>query len=96
MNQHLNIVVWLNHPEVACFTFDPGARERLTLALPGTAVTVCHHAAEFRQALPGADVAAVWRFEQAWFDEATRLRLLVTPAAGRDYFHVTPPRTPPT
>lgn len=46
---------------------------------------------EFLDELPHADAAAVWRFEQDWFARAPRLRRLATPAAGRDYFRVTPP-----
>ena len=91
MNNRLTIAVWLRHPEVTCFAFDDRALERLTCGVPGAVVTVCRDEAEFRTVLPRADVAAVWRFKQAWFDEAPRLRLLVTPAAGRDYFCVTPP-----
>ena len=91
MSEHLNIVVWLHHPDVDCFTFGEAAMARLRLGIPGATVTVCQSEARFLAALPGADVAAVWRFEQAWFEPASRLRLLVTPAAGRDYFSVTPP-----
>ena len=46
---------------------------------------------EFVRALPRADAAVVWTFRQEWFGAAPRLRVLCTPAAGKDYFKVVPP-----
>lgn len=42
--------------------------------------------------LPSTDIAIIWYFEQEWFKQAPRLKYLITPAAGRDYFQVTPPQ----
>jgi len=45
----------------------------------------------FRKVLPEAHAALVWTFHQEEFALAPRLRLVATPAAGRDYFSVSPP-----
>jgi phosphoglycerate dehydrogenase-like enzyme len=87
----METVVWLTSLGVDCFAFTHANRERLMREVPGLRVTLCATEAEFLAVLPQAEVAIVWRFEQAWFGQALRLRWLVTPAAGRDYFKVVPP-----
>lgn len=57
----------------------------------GWRVVCARSVAAFEAALPEADAVAVWTFRQEWFASAPRLRALCTPAAGRDYFRVTPP-----
>ncbi|MGN0843864.1 MAG: NAD(P)-dependent oxidoreductase [Kiritimatiellia bacterium] len=47
--------------------------------------------AEFLQCLPSARAAVVWTFRQDWFTHVAPVFDLFTPAAGRDYFHITPP-----
>lgn len=85
------IAVYLTHPDVSCWTFGDPHAARLNAHFPGTRVLVCNSEAEFLEGLGAADVALVWRFRQEWFSRAPRLRVLATPAAGRDYFHVSPP-----
>lgn len=46
---------------------------------------------EFLRRLPSARAAVVWTFRQDWFALAQPVFDLFTPAAGRDYFHITPP-----
>jgi phosphoglycerate dehydrogenase-like enzyme len=87
----METVVWLTSLGVECFRFTALHRERLRREAPELRVTLCATEAEFRAALPRAELAMVWHFQQAWFAEAPRLRWLVTPAAGRDYFQVVPP-----
>lgn len=57
----------------------------------GWRVAAAHDEESFLRILPEADAAIVWTFRQEWFASAPRLRALCTPAAGRDYFRVTPP-----
>ena len=85
------IVLWITHKRVAEWSLTPAPVARLRAALPGAAITDCRSEAEFRAALPDADVALTWRFEQAWFADAPTLRILGTRAAGREYLNVTPP-----
>ncbi|MCX7935922.1 MAG: hydroxyacid dehydrogenase, partial [Planctomycetota bacterium] len=74
-----------------CWHFSESNRQRLQAALPEAEIAVCSDREAFFRALSHAEVAIIWRFQQEWFAFAPRLRLLATPAAGRDYFSVTPP-----
>lgn len=88
----LNIAVWLTHREVECFNFGEQDLSRLSSAIPLAETIVCGDKDAFLEALPRTEIAAVWRFSQEWFALAPQLRWLVTPAAGRDYFHVEAPQ----
>ena len=57
----------------------------------GVPARLCTSEEEFLSLLPKAGAVFVWRFRQEWFALAPGLRHVCTPAAGRDYFHVTPP-----
>jgi phosphoglycerate dehydrogenase-like enzyme len=83
--------VHLTHGSVDCWNFGQRHADALRAKLPGVRTVICREAAEFLRALPEAGIAVAWRFRQEWFDLAPRLRILATPAAGRDYFTVTPP-----
>lgn len=86
-----NIAVFLQHDIVPSWQISDRQAQRLRDSLPGVVVNVCRGEAAFLEALPQADCAMVWRFKQEWLDIAQRLKLLSTPAAGRDYFKITPP-----
>ncbi len=86
-----NIAVFLRHDEVSAWQFSDRQAELLRLRLPGAAVTLCRDETEFISALQHADCAVVWRFKQEWFVHAPGLRVLATPAAGKDYFSIIPP-----
>ena len=64
---------------------------RLRATYPAAEVSWCRDEASFLEALPCADVAVTWAFRQEWFNHAPRLRRIATPAAGRDFFPITPP-----
>jgi phosphoglycerate dehydrogenase-like enzyme len=87
----MHIVIWITHRRVPEWALSAAQAERLALAVPGARVTRCESEEAFRAALRDADVALVWTFKQEWFAEARRLRVLSTPAAGREYLNVTPP-----
>jgi len=87
----MNIAVYLHHRTIAEFRFTQRNAERLAEQLRGCSIGVYEDEASFLNALPEAEVVLVWAFEQAWFDRAKKLRIISTPAAGRDYFSVTPP-----
>lgn len=88
----MQIVLWITHRQVSEWALTAKQAARFERRLPsGVRVTCCASSAEFLDALPAADVAVVWKFRQEWFERAPRLRLLSTPAAGREYLAVTPP-----
>ena len=65
-------------------------RSKLAAVGAGEAV-LCRDLESFLAALPTATHALTWTFRQEWFACAPKLRQIATPAAGKDYFHVTPP-----
>ena len=62
-----------------------------SLLAPAWRILAARSQDEFTCMLAEADAAIVWTFHQEWFALAPHLRLLCTPAAGKDYFHVSPP-----
>lgn len=87
----MRIAVWLTHNDVDCWNFSEKEQEHLQRNLNYANVIRCTSKKEFLKALPEAEVALIWRFEQEWFEAAPMLRYIITPAAGKDYFNVTPP-----
>ncbi len=86
-----NLLVFLPNA-VASFQPTTGQLEFLRQKLPQDwTLTVVSSEADFLQRLPSARAATVWTFRQDWFAHAPDLFDLFTPAAGRDYFHITPP-----
>lgn len=65
--------------------------QRLREALPGFEVCWCRTEEAFLQALPKAEAALAWRWEEAWYGRAPNLGKIATPAAGHDFF---PPEKP--
>lgn len=86
----MHIAVHLNTRDIPCWRFQPRHRAQLQAALPEATLAVCHDSDSFVEALKTADIALVWRFTQAWLDSAPALTWIATPAAGRDYFELTP------
>jgi len=87
----MKVLVWLSHRELPCFEITADQIDRLRGRLPEAEIVVARDEAPFLELLPDARVAVVWRFEQDWIERAAKLEWIITPAAGRDYFHVTPP-----
>lgn len=79
------------HP---CFQVTAEQALRFEAQLPPAAdlpVRICRSETEFTTFLPQATAVFVWTFKQEWFEIAPKLRHVCTPAAGRDYFKVSPP-----
>ncbi len=87
----MNILCWLQHPQVREWSLSEAQSDRLRTLLPEALVRTCESLEAFLEALPEAEVALVWRFRQDWFAQAPRLRLLSTPAAGHEYLDVIAP-----
>lgn len=87
------ILVFLEN-EVPFFRPTDAQAARFDRMLPADAdrpVRLCRTEAQFTSLLPQATAVFVWSFRQEWFALAPKLRHVCTPAAGRDYFRVTPP-----
>lgn len=85
----MNIVSYLVSPGIRTLTMtDRDASYMESLLDVDAHVVNCHDEPEFLASLPGADIVLTWVFRQEWFSLAPRLRLVSTPAAGKDYFSV--------
>ena len=80
-----NYLVWLEWPE-KCFRVNAQALRFLRSLLPnGARVIHARSESAFLRQLPKATHAIVWNFNPEWFAKAGRLKLLATPAAGREF-----------
>ena len=81
MNTYL---IWLEWPE-RCFRANDGDLKLFRSLVPkGSRVVRVKSESEFLKALPSATHAVVWHFKKEWFARATKLKVLATPAAGRE------------
>lgn len=84
-------LVWLEWPE-RCFRAsaeDICALEKMVPSL--SRVIRVRSEKAFLKALPSATHAIVWNFKKEWFSLAPRLKVLATPAAGREFVPETGP-----
>lgn len=81
-----NILVYLTHPHVEAWNFRPEHKDLLESRVPGLKVEVCLNSKDFRERLPQAEAAIVWFFKESW--SASHLKLIATPAAGKDWIEV--------
>ena len=81
---HNNYLVWLNWP-IGAFRLNARSKAVLESFLPeGAPLTVVRGESAFLRALPSATHAICWEFKKEWFVRAPKLRVLATPAAGRE------------
>ncbi|MEC8957458.1 MAG: D-2-hydroxyacid dehydrogenase [Nitrospinota bacterium] len=85
------ILVYLTHAQVDAWNFKPEHKGLLESRLSGTTVQICANPNEFKDNLPGANIAIVWFFKEEWLARAPRLKLIATPAAGKDWITWQPP-----
>lgn len=80
----MNVVVWLRWPE-KCFRANADDIAYLKSLLPRSArLFEAKGEKEFLAALPSATHAIVWHFRKEWYRRAPKLKVLATPAAGRE------------
>ena len=79
-----NLLIHL-HNNVDAFTLKPRHIEQIREALPEVCMSVAASNSDFMDRLPEADCALVWVFKPEWYERAPKLKLLFTPAAGRDW-----------
>lgn len=85
-------LVWLNWPE-RCFRAGQSDIALLKSMVPrGSRVVAVRSERAFLRELPGATHAIVWNFRREWFSVAKRLKVLATPAAGRELVPETGPK----
>lgn len=88
----MQVVLWLTNKNISEWSVTAEQADRLQNMLPsGTQVRRCLSKEEFLTALPEANVAVVWRFDQQWLETAPKLQLLATPSAGQEYLAFEPP-----
>ena len=81
MNRYL---IWLEWPE-KCFRANDGDLKLFRSLVPkGSRVVRVKSECAFLKALPSATHAVVWHFKKEWFASAPKLKVLATPAAGRE------------
>ena len=81
MNTYL---IWLEWPE-KCFRANDGDLKLFRSLVPkGSRVVRVKSEQAFLKALPSATHAVVWHFKKEWFARAAKLKVLATPAAGRE------------
>lgn len=83
-----HLLIYLTHPHVDSWTFKPRHHEKIMKSFPEMQVTVAYGSKEFRDALSEADAVIVWFFKKEWLKEASHLKWIFTPAAGRDWVDV--------
>ena len=77
-------LLWLNWP-ISAFRLDARSLAVFKECVGARAdITVVRGERAFLKALPSATHAIVWEFKKEWFARARSLRVLATPAAGRE------------
>jgi len=64
---------------------------RLERSFPDSRFVRCQTKEQFLEVLPQADVACSLRFKAKWFHRAPKLRRIISPTAGRDWFRAENP-----
>jgi phosphoglycerate dehydrogenase-like enzyme len=84
MVKNTTYLIWLQWPE-KCFRVNASDLKYLCSLLPeGSQIIHARSERSFLKHLPSATHAIVWNFKSEWFKLAPNLRLLATPAAGRE------------
>jgi phosphoglycerate dehydrogenase-like enzyme len=79
-----NLLIHLHNSQDA-FTLKSRHVDQIRETLPETHIIVAEGNGDFMEKLPEAECALVWSFKHDWYEWASRLKVLFTPAAGRDW-----------
>jgi phosphoglycerate dehydrogenase-like enzyme len=79
-----NLLIHL-HNSVDAFSLKTRHVDQIREALPNARITVAEDNSDFMEKLPEAECALVWAFKPDWYGKAPKLKVLFTPAAGRDW-----------
>ncbi len=88
-----HILIWLN-PPIRAFSFDAGHLQSMKHALGSLSDHCTWEIVETEDAmlaaLQRAEFVVCWKFKTEWYRLAPQLRMLITPAAGRDWIDPPP------
>lgn len=87
----MTVALWVHSKVFVNFRLGRGHLRRLQQSFPEATFIHCRSKEQFLSALPEADVACSFAFKAEWFGRAPRLRRLISPTAGRDWFPDQPP-----
>ncbi len=87
----MQISVWLTNETVQCFNFNKNHKIKLENKINNLNITLHNNSTSFKESLKNADIVFVWVFKDEWFKNAKKLKWIVTPAAGKDYFKINLP-----
>jgi phosphoglycerate dehydrogenase-like enzyme len=87
MDQKMKAVIWLPGP-AGLPSLGEAQKLRLDREAPEFAWTRAAGEADFLRELPAAAAALTWRFRREWQASAANLRLISTPAAGREWMEI--------
>ena len=85
MKKISKISVYLTHPHVKCWNFNPTHREKIIIPFPEINIKICRNSQELISSLPQADAIITWYLKPQWLEMAPDLKLVATPAAGSDW-----------
>ena len=88
-----NLLVYITHPHVETWNFKAHHRDRILSAFPKLDVKVCRNSHEFLKHLPSSEAVIIWYFKKEWMEKAKLLKMIATPAAGRDWIETDFTRT---
>jgi len=84
----MKIAVYITHTTVPIWNFSIDHFKKLQAGIPEAECVWCRSKEEFIAHLPGTEIALVWHVKDEWLLTADKLTWIMTPAAGRDYFHL--------
>jgi D-2-hydroxyacid dehydrogenase (NADP+) len=76
--------------DAVAFNLNASQQQRLQTLIPDWKVILLDNESEFMQALPEIEWLDTWRFDEAWYAKAPRLKQIFTPAAGREWIMADP------
>jgi phosphoglycerate dehydrogenase-like enzyme len=88
----MDVILWVHSKVLANLQIQDRHLHRLERAFPDSTFIRCRSREQFLEALPRADIVCSLSFKAQWFARAPRLRRLISPTAGRDWF---PAELPP-
>lgn len=84
-----NLLINLGNP-VQAFSAQSRHIDVIRRCFPDTQVWVAENSADFRKRLAEADCVLTWVFKKEWYDGASSLKAVFTPAAGHDWVEEDP------
>ncbi|MDD2271759.1 MAG: D-2-hydroxyacid dehydrogenase [Desulfuromonadaceae bacterium] len=84
-----NLLIHL-HNSVDSFSLKVRHVDLIRTALPDTRISIADGNHDFLEKLPEADCVMTWVFKPEWYEGATKLQTLFTPAAGHDWVAADP------